>query len=175
MNKNSVTIPVFIVLAGLLLFMTSLSNNNVFAAQTNKPNSNSLKGAISSIQNDQNGRPAWVVSGVFKIYNYSITSKTTTSPILNATFHMNTLNGASLHTHTISDFKTTGTHQTFGNTTTINGTSTVTMKEGPVKDVPTTINIFDKSAISIWLDPSKIMKHFGNTPIFGYPCDTCGG
>lgn len=104
--------------------------------------------------------------GVFKIDNYSNTSKTT-SPVLNATFYMAKLDGNATHTHTISDFKMMGTPKTNGNSTIINGTSTITMKEGPVKKVPTTIKIFDKSAISIWLDPSKIKNHFGNTPIYG--------
>jgi hypothetical protein len=167
MNKKLSTIPISIVLAVLLLTMTSLSGNNIFAAETNKPNSNSLKGALTSIQNDQSGKPAWIVSGVFKIDNYSNNSKTTTSPILNATFYMIKLDGTSSHTHTVSDFKITGTPQTSGNSTSINGTSTVSMKEGPVKEVPTTIKIFDKSVISIGFDPSKVKDHFGNTPIYG--------
>ena len=167
MNKKLSTIPISISLAVLLLTMTSLSSNNIFAAETNKPNSNSLKGALTSIQNDQSGKPAWIVSGVFKIDNYSNNSKTTTSPILNATFYMIKLDGTSSHTHTVSDFKITGTPQTSGNSTSINGTSTVSMKEGPVKEVPTTIKIFDKSVISIGFDPSKVKDHFGNTPIYG--------
>src|SRR5689334_6461692 len=112
MNKKLSIIPISISLAVLLLTMTSLSSNNIFAAETNKPNSNSLKGAITSIQNDQSGKPAWIVSGVFKIDNYSNNSKTTTSPILNATFYMIKLDGTSSHTHTVSDFKITGTPQT---------------------------------------------------------------
>jgi len=167
MNKKLSTIHISISLAVLLLTMTSLSSNNIFAAETNKPNSNSLKGALTSIQNDQSGKPAWIVSGVFKIDNYSNNSKTTTSPILNATFYMIKLDGTSSHTHTVSDFKITGTPQTSGNSTSINGTSTVSMKEGPVKEVPTTIKIFDKSVISIGFDPSKVKDHFGNTPIYG--------
>ena len=146
--------------------MVTLSSNNIFAADTNKPNSNSLKGSFTSIQNDEKGKPSWIVSGVFKIDNYGNTSKTT-SPVLNSTFYMAKLDGNATHTHTISDFKMIGTPKTNGNSTIINGTSTITMKEGPVKEVPTTIKIFDKSAISIWLDPSKVKNHFGNTPIYG--------
>ena len=47
------------------------------------------------------------------------------------------------------------------------GISTVTMKDGPVKDVPTKIILMDESAVSIWLNPSKTKNHFGNTPIYG--------
>jgi hypothetical protein len=42
-----------------------------------------------------------------------------------------------------------------------------TMKDGPVKDVPTSITFIDESAVSIWLDPSKTNNHFGNTAIYG--------
>ena len=49
----------------------------------------------------------------------------------------------------------------------MNGTVTVTMKNGPVTNVPISIKIMDDSAMSIWLDPSKPNNHFGNTPVFG--------
>src|SRR6476659_11421423 len=106
-TKKSLTIPIFVVLAGLLLTMTSFSNHNIFA-ETNGPNNNSLKGALSSLQNDKDGKPAWIVSGVFKIRNYSNNgnnnnnNNTSTSPILNATFYMIKLDGTSKHTHTVS-------------------------------------------------------------------------
>lgn len=167
MNKKHVVIPLFIVLTGLLLSVSLLSNNNTYAADTNPSNSKSLKGAITSIQNDVSGKPAWVLSGVFKIDNYSNDTKATTSPTLNATFYMIKLDGTSPHTHTISNFKMTGSPQTSGNTTIISGSSTVTMKEGPVKYVPTTIKIFDKSVIGFMFDPAKVQNHFGNTPIYG--------
>jgi len=41
------------------------------------------------------------------------------------------------------------------------------MKDGPVKQVPTSIKIMDDSAVNIWLDPSKTKGHFGNTVIYG--------
>ena len=168
-TTKSITIPIFIVLAGLLLTMTSFSSRNIFAAETNISNSNSLKGALTSLQNDKDGKPAWIVSGVFKIGNYSNNgnNNTSTSPILNATFYMIKLDGTSKHTHTVSDFKITGKPQTSGNSTTFNGTSTVTMKEGPVTNVPTSIKLLDNSAITMWFDPTKVENHFGNTPIYG--------
>jgi hypothetical protein len=168
--KKSITIPIFIVLAGLLLTMTSFSSHNIFAAETNIPNSNSLKGALASIQNDKDGKPAWIVSGVFKIDNYSNNgnnNNASTSPILNATFYMVKLDGTSKHNHTVSDFKITGKPQTSGNSTAFNGTSTVTMKEGPVTNVPTSIKLLDNSVITMWFDPTKVENHFGNTPIYG--------
>ena len=168
-SKKSLTIPIFVILAGLLLSMTSFSNHNIFAAGTNIPNSKSLKGALTSIQKDKDGKPSWIVSGVFKINNYSNNTNNTSTPppVFNASFYMIKLNGTSKHTHDLSDFKLTGTPQVSGNTTTINGTSTVTMKEGPATNVPTSIKILDNSAIALWFDPAKVENHFGNTPIYG--------
>jgi hypothetical protein len=49
----------------------------------------------------------------------------------------------------------------------VNGTATVTMKDAPVNDVPLSVKILNDNVISIWIDPTKVNNHFGNTPIFG--------
>jgi hypothetical protein len=123
---------------------------------------NAVKGSLTSLQNDVSGKPTWIVSGVFRMDNMN-----STSPIFNATFYMMKKDGTSPHRHTISNFKITGNPLVTGNSTTINGTSTVTMKDGPVNQVPTSIKLTDDSALSIWLDPSKTSGHFGNTMIYG--------
>src|SRR5438067_568041 len=81
----------------------------------------------------------------------------------NATFYMMKLNGSATHTHTISNFKLIGSPITSNNSTTFNGTATLTMKNAPVTDVPISIRLMNGHAISIWLDPLKTDKHFGNT------------
>jgi hypothetical protein len=45
------------------------------------------------------------------------------------------------------------------------------MREGPVTDIPTSISIMGNKVISIWLDPSKVGYHYGNTPIYGLVMD----
>ena len=75
--------------------------------------------------------------------------------------------GTAPHKHDIYDLQLTGQPSTNGNSTTFNGTSTVTMKDGPVQDVPTSIALMDDTAVSIWLDPSKVNNHFGDTLIYG--------
>ena len=47
------------------------------------------------------------------------------------------------------------------------GSVTVTMKDGPVSDVPTTWAINNNNTLAISMDPSKINDHFGDTPIYG--------
>ncbi len=70
------------------------------------------------------------------------------------------------HKHIVSDFKISGEPIVTNNSTTFNGTSTVTMNDGPVKDVSTSIKFTDKSAVSLWFDTSKTKSHFGNTVIY---------
>jgi hypothetical protein len=76
-------------------------------------------------------------------------------------------NGSAMHDHEIYDFTLTDMSMPNNSTTVYNGTSTITMRQGPVLDVPISITTMDNNAVSIWADPTKINNHFGNTPIFG--------
>jgi hypothetical protein len=125
-------------------------------------NGDVLKGALTSLQNGEDGKPAWIISGVFRIENFN-----SSSPVINASFYMIKLDGTSPHTHTISDFKINGSPTVSNNSTTLNGTVTVTMKNGPVKDVPISVKLMGNSAVSFWFDPVKTEKHFGDTVIYG--------
>jgi hypothetical protein len=138
-------------------------------------------GMISSIQNNEQGQPAWVVAGNWMIemgsqnstQNDTATSDTTgtISNIagFNAMLHMVMLNGSAMHDHEISNFTQTGdaTFDSSTNSTTITGTATITMREGPVPNVPTTIEIAQDKVIAITPDPAALQNHFGNTPIYG--------
>ncbi len=134
-------------------------------------------GMISSIQNDEQGQPAWIVAGHWMMEMASqndTTTSNTTGGISNiagfrAMLHMVMLNGSAMHTHEISDFAQTGdvTFDSSTNSTTITGTATVTMREGPVPNVPTTIEIAQDRVIAISPDPAALENHFGDTPIYG--------
>ncbi len=54
-----------------------------------------------------------------------------------------------------------------GNNTVIQGSVTITMKDGPVLNVPTTWTISNNNTLAIDLDPSMINNHFGESPIYG--------
>jgi hypothetical protein len=43
----------------------------------------------------------------------------------------------------------------------------VTLKDGPVANVPTQISLLDNSAIVISVDGNMTNDHFGSTPIYG--------
>ena len=76
MKTKSTVMPVaFIVFAGLLLVMASpLSNNDAFAAVTNKPNSTILKGTLNSIQDDGKDTVPGYILSAFKPSKYANTS-----------------------------------------------------------------------------------------------------
>lgn len=131
-------------------------------------------GTIASLQNDENGNPIWIVSGLYK-GSLSMNNKTqdgaATASLPNATlnskFNMVMTNGSAMHEHRIYNFTLTDMSMPNNSTTVFNGTATITMREGPVPDVPLSVKAMDNNAISIWVDPTKIQNHFGNTPIFG--------
>jgi hypothetical protein len=122
----------------------------------------SVKGGITSIQNDVTGKTNWIAGGAYTMSNVN-----TANPIFDAAFYMIKTDGTAPHKHTISDFKMSGTPVIANNSTTFNGTSTVIMKDGPVKDVLTNIKFEDESSVSIRLDPTKTNNHFGSTAIYG--------
>jgi hypothetical protein len=132
-------------------------------------------GMISSIQNNDQGQPGWIASGYWILRNDTGTSNTTTSSSSSnitdfyAMFHMAMLDGSALHSHEIYNFTQTGdsSFDASDNSTTVTGTATVTMREGPVNDVGTTIRISNDHVIAISLDSDATENHFGNTPIYG--------
>ena len=135
---------------------------------TNEPSSSSLKGSLTSLQNDvTDNSTQWIVSGVFKMDNVNNTATSAAPTTFNASFYMMKTDGTSPHKHQIYDLELIGQPSINGNSTVYNGTSTVTMEDGPVQDVPTRIALLDGNAISIWADPSKVNNHFGNTQIYG--------
>ena len=167
------TLTTAIVITGALL--VSYEENQVMAYSRAYEKGNYTFGTISSIQNDESGNPAWVVSGHWKanlLSNQSNVSSqgnisSSSGPTFNASVEMIMLNGTAAHTHTITNFVLANTSMPNNMTRIFNGTSTASMREGPVTNIPIGISIMGDKVISIWLDPSKINNHFGNTPIYG--------
>ena len=126
-------------------------------------------GTIGSIQNDQDGKPAWIVSGVWKtnLLNQSSNIVNSSNSMFDTSFRMLMLNGSAMHTHSITNFVLQNKSMPNKTVQVFNGTTTVSMKEGPVTNVPTSIKVMNNQVISIMLDQSKLKNHFGNTPIYG--------
>jgi hypothetical protein len=160
-NKSLLIVPIGM----FLLLAIGLASVNVIYAQTNSTQSSSAsnkQGTITSVQNGPDGKAAWNLAG-----NWNSTGLNSKTPTFNAHFSMAKLDGSSKHSHTISNFQMAGTPVTNATGTTYKGTTTVTMKEGPVKNVPTTIVISSNGALKITVDPKLTSNHFGKTPING--------
>jgi hypothetical protein len=140
-------------------------------------------GTIASLQNDKNGKPAWVVSGLWKgsltnMTSLMSTNATTTTnqknlptATFNAIFSMVMLNGSAMHKHEIYNFTLTSMPVPNEKIVMYNGTATITMKDSPVNAVPVSIRTMDDNVITIWIDPTKTGNHFGDTPIYGVITD----
>ena len=153
-----------VVVSSLIIILAAIPINNAYSINPTNPTNEITKGSISSISNDpSNSSTAWIITGVYKMENVE------KSPTFNSTFYMIKTDGTNKHTHSINDFKVDAAPilNTSNNSTILNGTSTVTMKEGPVNDVPTQITLLGDSAIKILLEPTKVNNHFGNGPIYG--------
>ena len=134
-------------------------------------------GMISSIQNNEQGQPAWIVAGHWMMEMASQNDTTTSNATggisnvrdFHAMLHMVMLNGSAMHNHEISNFTQVGdtTFNPGTNSITIRGTATITMREGPVQGVQTTIEISQDKVIAIRPDPAAVENHFGDTPIYG--------
>jgi hypothetical protein len=139
-------------------------------------------GTISSIQNDESGTPAWILSGLWKgaLTNIDKSNPDFSTPTVSnnkndnlptatfeAEFDMVMLNGSALHKHSIYNFTLADISKVDDKNYQANGTATVTMKDGPVNNVPLSIKSMNNNVIGIWIDPTKVNNHFGNTPIFG--------
>ena len=75
-----------------------------------------------------------------------------------------------MHKHRISNFSLSN-EQTDGKTATYQGKVTITMKDGPVANVPVEIKVMDNHVVTISLDSAMTKNHFGNTPIYGAVLD----
>jgi hypothetical protein len=152
------------------IVVATVSMNIVEAIPNNWQDQKGLVfGAISSIQNNNQGKPGWVLSGHWftNIINKTKDSFNQTNPAkFDSWFYMSMLDGSAMHKHTISNFSLSDISSQ-GNTTSYKGTVTITLKEGPVKEVPIEIKVMNNHVITLSLDATKTNKHFGDTPIYG--------
>ncbi len=127
-------------------------------------------GSVSSIQDNENGQPTWILSGQWDMAIPKPLKINQTNPpdaaAFNAAFEMIKTHGTEAHTHTVSNFNMTGS-EINGNALDLAGYATVSMKEGQIYDVYMTLSIVNQGAVKIMIDPSKTDFHFGNEPIFG--------
>lgn len=163
-------------IASVMIVVAFLIGAPTMAKSINAPYSEQFRmdkgqayGTIASIQSQQGDSPAWLLSGYWKtnIINKTMDDFNQSNPAsFDAMFSMVMLNGSAKHQHYVSNLSLTDV-KVENDTTVYQGQATVTMKEGPVTEIPTEIKIHNNNVISIWFDPTKLKTHFGVSPIYG--------
>ena len=141
-------------ISGVLL---SLTGTNTHALPASPSDYEYGYGPVASINND------WILVGNYM--GYGNPSNLSDSGF-HATFSMVMKNGSAYHMHQISN-ATIDDVTMDGNNTIMKGSVTVTMREGPISNVPTSWTINNNTTLAISMDHSMINNHFGDTPIYG--------
>lgn len=141
-------------ISGVLL---SLTGTNTHALPASPSDYEYGYGPVASINND------WILVGNYM--GYGNPSNLSDSGF-HVTFSMVMKNGSAYHMHQISN-ATIDDVTMDGNDTIMKGSVTVTMREGPISNVPTSWTINNNTTLAISMDHSMINNHFGDTPIYG--------
>lgn len=127
-----------------------------------------LKGSIANIQLDADGNPEWIESGYWYL---RLTPGESESDLPSAhlvvRISMVGVDGTAAHGHSITSYNLTDAFMEGNTTHVFEGTATVTMRDGPVRNVPLTIKIFNNAAVGMWIGPDMIDSHFGENPVYG--------
>jgi uncharacterized protein YndB with AHSA1/START domain len=125
------------------------------------------KGQIGSVQSGATGQPEWIQTGIWVLKMNTSTDSEHPAAKLIARFEMVKPDGTAMHVHKIYNFESSSMTQEGNSTNVLTGTATVTMKNGPVSDVPVTIKVFNNAVIGLWIGPDKVDGHFGTGPVYG--------
>ncbi|HJU79718.1 MAG TPA: hypothetical protein VJ599_09170 [Nitrososphaeraceae archaeon] len=173
-NKNSFrkSVSIFtalLIVTGTIAIVTySLSSGEAYPAK-GKDRKGMTFGAISSIQNNEQGESSWILSGhwITNIINKTMDSFNETNPAkFDSWVYMVMLDGTAMHKHSISNFSLNDVSNQ-DNATLFKGTVTITLRDGPVEQVPIEINVGNNHVIGLSIDAAKTNNHFGDTPVYG--------
>jgi hypothetical protein len=165
------------IVGGLTATTAFAQTDNATTTGTTTASSNASKmmGVIASMQLDENGNPAWITAGHWNLESDAPlvgsggASNETEPHISNfsATIYMvKNEDGRDFHQHEISNFKQASVTHQGANSTTVNGTFTITLQQGPVDNVNGYIHVINDK-IELWVDPVATDNHFGPTTITG--------
>jgi hypothetical protein len=151
--KRNIVIALSILTSTLLI---SLVDANAFASHE-QDFSNFYSGPIAS-SNDN-----WILSGHWMGY---INQSSPKDSVFHSMFNMVMTNGSAPHIHKIGNATAISVTKE-GNNTAIEGNVSITMKDGPISNIPTIVTIANNNSITILPNPSKVNNHFGNATING--------
>jgi hypothetical protein len=172
-RKNTV-ISTFVIVSliaasGLFLFFSS-SIGTAMGIPPYMVKGDYLFGRTIGIVDDENAKPLWIISGIWKTNLSNQTQAGDNSTVFDTSFEMIKTDGTSKHTHTLTDFVLTNVANQ-NNHTVFNGTGTISMPQGPVTEVPISIQVMNNTLGIINIDSNKIDNHFGNDPLYGIPLE----
>jgi hypothetical protein len=124
-------------------------------------------GPITGITEDENDSTEWVLAGIWRSSlpnSTDVSNNSTNGTTFNAAIEMIRPDGTARHTHTLTDFVlSNSSSESSTNSTIFNGTSTVSLAEGPALDIPTSVKLSNNNIITIWVDPESVDNHFGTS------------
>jgi hypothetical protein len=135
-----------------------------------------LKGNIISLQNNESGLPAWIVSGRWKMID-APGSNLTANTLFSANLTTVSIYGTDENKYRLSEFKISDSNLK-NRTATIRGLITMTTLgektsrsvNPTVTEIPITLKIFNVRTIMIKID-QRIKTNISNYPIFGTVTD----
>lgn len=168
-RKSVSLFTALLIVTGAIAIVTySLSSGEAYPTK-GKDRKDMTFGAISSIQNNEQGEPSWIISGhwITNIINKTMDSFNQTNPAkFDSWVYMVMLDGTAMHKHSISNFSLSDVSNQ-DNASSYKGTVTVTLKDGPVEQVPIEVKVGNNHVIGLSIDAAKTNNHFGDTPIYG--------
>ena len=156
------------IVSGLLLFSSNV--DVIMGIPVDLVKGDYLFGRTIGIVDDENAKPLWIIFGIWKTNLSNQTQTGDNSTVFDTSFEMIKTDGTSKHTHTITNFDLVDTLNQ-NNHTVFNGTGTISMPQGPVTEVPISIQVMNNTLGIINIDSNKIDNHFGTGPIYGIPLE----
>lgn len=144
-----------------LLFLSGIALSSSVSSIVYAQQTDSRTGIFNHTQTDSTGNASWINSG-----NWSISAMNSSNPSFDAIIGMAKPNGSEAHEHEIGNFSLIETPIVDNETINLNGTSTITMRDGPVTGLITIIALSNES-VDVYFDPEKIDNHFENQSISG--------
>lgn len=155
----------------LITSFTSIGSilNTVKAISSDYLDDEYIFGPIAGLSENETGSIDWVMVGNWRssLDNNTVVQENQSSNAFNAAIEMVKSDGTARHTHTLTDFVVLNVSSPNGNSTFYNGTSTISLQEGPAVDIPTSIVKSNNDVVTISIDPESVDHHFGELPLFG--------
>jgi hypothetical protein len=168
-NLTTLTLLLFAaILVSSFVYIGSISNP-IMAIPPQLIDDQFIFGPIAGLSENESGAVDWIMVGNWRsnMVNDTTAQHNQSSDVFNAAIEMIKPDGTARHTHTLTDFVVLNVSHPDTNSTLYNGTSTISLRDGPATDIPTTIQKSNDSAITINIDPESVDNHFGKLPIYG--------